>query len=449
MNGGAGEGGEGSEASAREELRFLIGAARAWLELHRDAGTFGLPSAAEAPDAFADGGDAPRPLASVVPLSPHAARDALGPEPGRDGGAFGPAAPGDVTPHPGRAYGPAAGGAYGPSQGGTYGPAAGGAYGPSQGGAYGPSQGGAYGPAAGDAYGPAAGGAYGASPGAPPAAGEGAYAHEPFVPPEPNAFTPRPGAVTPRPGAVEPSAEAPPGPPAPEGRPAFAAAPADAQSALFSIGVGGAPLRPGVALGVETPADPEARRLRLQTLASEAAGCTRCRLHAGRTKSVFARGNPLARIMFVGEGPGADEDVQGLPFVGKAGQLLDRMVAAMGLAQNEIYVANVVKCRPPQNRKPEPDEMASCMPYLAEQIALIEPEIIIALGGTAAEGILGGRVAITRARGQWRLYRATIPVMPTYHPAYLLRNPPAKREVWADLQAVLQRLGRSVPGKGA
>ncbi|MCU0680901.1 MAG: uracil-DNA glycosylase [Polyangiaceae bacterium] len=424
MNGGAGEGGEGVEASAREELRFLISAARAWLELHREAGSFGLPSGGESPDALVDSeGDAPRPLASVVPFSP---RD-YGHAPGAE--SFGPA-PSDVAP--GDASFSAGGGHA--------------AFVPPEPGAYTPRP-----------------GAYTPRPGAVSAPSSGASTPRPGAVGAPAAgFTPNPGAVgspaggfTPEPNAVDAAGEAP-SPPLPGAQPhpphsssAAGPAPGELQAALFSIGVGSTPLRAGVALGVETPADPQARLVRLQTLAAEAEGCTRCRLHTGRTKSVFARGNPRARIMFIGEGPGADEDAQGLPFVGKAGQLLDRMVAAMGLQQDEIYIANVVKCRPPQNRKPEPDEMSSCVPYLAEQIALIEPEVLIALGGTAAEGILGGRIAITRARGQWRLYRATIPVMPTYHPAYLLRNPPAKREVWADLQAVLQRLGRSVPGKGS
>jgi DNA polymerase len=179
-------------------------------------------------------------------------------------------------------------------------------------------------------------------------------------------------------------------------------------------------------------------------MAEEVKQCTKCSLHKARKQAVFARGNPDAELCFVGEGPGADEDEQGFPFVGKAGQLLDKMIAAMGFGRDEVYVCNIVKCRPPDNRKPEPDEMAACKPYLREQIEIVEPKVIVALGATAVEGLIGMGGGITRIRGQWKLYR-TIPVMPTFHPAYLLRNPASKREVWADLQAVLKQLGRSVP----
>jgi DNA polymerase len=194
-----------------------------------------------------------------------------------------------------------------------------------------------------------------------------------------------------------------------------------------------------------TERDAEARRSRLQVLETEVRSCTRCALHAGRTQTVFARGTGSSRLCFVGEGPGADEDAQGYPFVGKAGQLLDRMIAAMGLARDEVYVGNIVKCRPPNNRKPDVDEMAACMPYLAEQLELIDPEVIVALGATAVQGLLGTSEGITRMRGRWKLYRGKIPVMPTFHPAYLLRTPAAKREVWEDLQTVLRHMGRPVP----
>jgi DNA polymerase len=184
-------------------------------------------------------------------------------------------------------------------------------------------------------------------------------------------------------------------------------------------------------------------------LADEVKGCTRCVLHQARTQTVFARGNGSSGLCFVGEGPGADEDAQGFPFVGAAGQLLDRMIAAMGIERDDVYVCNIVKCRPPKNRTPEPEEMSACMPYLTEQLALVEPQVIVALGKTAVQGLFGTAEGITRIRGRWRLYQGRIAVMPTFHPAYLLRNPAAKREVWTDLQNVLKHMGRTVPGKGS
>jgi uracil-DNA glycosylase len=193
------------------------------------------------------------------------------------------------------------------------------------------------------------------------------------------------------------------------------------------------------------PVDPAERRHRLSLIAAEVIACTKCRLHEGRTQTVFARGNPDADIVFIGEGPGFEEDRQGLPFVGPAGQLLDKMIVAMGYHRDDVYVANVTKCRPPNNRKPEADEMAACMPFLQQQLDLVDPKVIVALGGTAVEGLLGTTVGITRLRGTWKLYRGRIPVMPTYHPAYLLRSPDKKREAWADLQAVMRRLGKEPP----
>jgi DNA polymerase len=191
------------------------------------------------------------------------------------------------------------------------------------------------------------------------------------------------------------------------------------------------------------------RQRRLAMLADEAQACTRCALHLERKQAVFARGTGSSGLCFVGEGPGADEDEQGFPFVGAAGQLLDRMIAAMGIERDDVYVCNIVKCRPPKNRTPEPEEMSACMPYLTEQLALVEPQVIVALGKTAVQGLFGTAEGITRVRGRWRLYQGKVAVMPTFHPAYLLRNPAAKREVWADLQLVLKHLGRVVPGKGA
>jgi DNA polymerase len=193
--------------------------------------------------------------------------------------------------------------------------------------------------------------------------------------------------------------------------------------------------------------DREASARRLEMLRVEVSTCTRCRLSETRTQTVFARGTGSSGLCFVGEGPGADEDAQGFPFVGKAGQLLDRMIEAMGFARDEVYVANIVKCRPPNNRKPEPDEVAACRPYLVEQLELLKPKAIVALGATALEGLCGISGGITRLRGTWRLYRGTVAVMPTFHPAYLLRTPSAKKEVWLDLQEVVRHLGRSIPGR--
>jgi uracil-DNA glycosylase family 4 len=178
----------------------------------------------------------------------------------------------------------------------------------------------------------------------------------------------------------------------------------------------------------------------LEAIAAEARVCTQCALHEGRHHSVFARGTGTSGVVFVGEGPGEEEDKQGLPFVGPAGQLLDRMILAMQLGRDDVYVCNIVKCRPPKNRKPEPDEMARCIPFLDRQLELLRPRVIVALGATAVQGLLGTTEGITRLRGQWKLYRGQIPVMPTFHPAYLLRTPQAKRDVWKDLQEVLRRL---------
>lgn len=167
--------------------------------------------------------------------------------------------------------------------------------------------------------------------------------------------------------------------------------------------------------------------------------CQRCGLCRGRRNIVFGTGNPEAALMFVGEAPGADEDVQGEPFVGAAGQLLTKMIAAMGFSRQDVYIANVIKCRPPQNRNPEPEEVAACEPFLKRQLAAIRPRMIVALGKFAAQSLCGERTPITRLRGNFRSYEG-IPVMPTYHPAFLLRTPEAKRQAWADLQAVLAAL---------
>lgn len=169
----------------------------------------------------------------------------------------------------------------------------------------------------------------------------------------------------------------------------------------------------------------------------------------GWNRVVFGEGDPDAKILFIGEGPGADEDKQGRPFVGRAGQLLDKQIAAMGLAREQVYIANIVKTRPPGNRVPTPDEAALCMPYLVRQIEIIAPQVIVTLGATAAKYLLDDpKIAITRARGQWRPWRG-IDVMPTFHPAYLLRQytPDNRRKVWQDLQKVMERVGLPMPPK--
>jgi DNA polymerase len=169
--------------------------------------------------------------------------------------------------------------------------------------------------------------------------------------------------------------------------------------------------------------------------------CTRCRLHQGRTQIVFGVGSPHARLMFVGEGPGADEDARGEPFVGRAGKKLDEMIASIGLKREQVYIANVVKCRPPGNREPDPEEVATCSPFLFQQIAAIRPKVIVTLGAPATRTLLDTRVGITRLRGTWHEY-AGIPVMPTFHPAYLLRAYTAenRRKVWEDIRAARARL---------
>lgn len=169
--------------------------------------------------------------------------------------------------------------------------------------------------------------------------------------------------------------------------------------------------------------------------------CRRCPLAETRHKVVFGEGDPHAKLMFIGEGPGYDEDMQGRPFVGKAGQLLDKMIVAMQFRREEVYIANVVKCRPPGNRVPSPDEAAACIGYLKRQIELIHPEVIVLLGATAVNFLLGKREGITRLRGKWLGYDG-IPVMPTFHPAFLLRQESAKRDAWADLQQVMKVFGK-------
>jgi len=190
-----------------------------------------------------------------------------------------------------------------------------------------------------------------------------------------------------------------------------------------------APHAPSVPAGGET----------LEDLATAAAGCTLCRLSEKRQTVVFGEGDAKARVMFIGEGPGAEEDRTGRPFVGQAGRLLDRMISAMGFERKEVYIANVVKCRPPGNRDPKDDEVAACAEFLDHQIDLIEPTVIVALGKPASRRLTGTSKPMGALRGRWSTYRGT-PLMPVFHPAFLLRNPKAKREVWEDLKKVLERL---------
>jgi uracil-DNA glycosylase family 4 len=213
-----------------------------------------------------------------------------------------------------------------------------------------------------------------------------------------------------------------------------ASAPAPAPAAPTTVAVSGTP---GVRDGRE-----------LQVIRDDLGACTRCKLHPTRKNIVFGVGNPAADLVFVGEAPGANEDAQGEPFVGDAGQLLTRMIAAMGWAREDVYIANILKCRPPGNRNPEPDEIAQCEPFLVRQLAALKPRVIVALGKFAAQCLLRQYdTPISALRGRFHEYQG-IRLMPTYHPAYLLRTPSAKRMVWDDLQLVmgeLERLGVKPP----
>jgi DNA polymerase len=178
----------------------------------------------------------------------------------------------------------------------------------------------------------------------------------------------------------------------------------------------------------------------LAAIRADIGDCMRCKLHTlGRTQVVFGVGSPDADLLFVGEAPGADEDVQGIPFVGRAGQLLTKIIEAIGLTRDDVYIANIIKCRPPQNRNPEPDEVATCEPFLFRQIDIIKPKIIVALGKYAAQTLLRTETPISRLRGQQFDYRGAR-LIPTFHPAYLLRNPSSKREVWEDMKLVKRLL---------
>lgn len=199
-----------------------------------------------------------------------------------------------------------------------------------------------------------------------------------------------------------------------------------------------------------TPATPAAAPITVQSsdslsaIAADLEGCKRCKLCSTRKNIVFGEGNPSAELVFVGEGPGEQEDIQGRPFVGKAGQLLDKMIEAMGLSREKVFIANVVKCRPPGNRNPEPDEIASCSPFLHRQLDQLQPKIVVALGKFAAQTLLQTDRRISEIRGNFFEYRGAR-LMPTFHPAFLLRNPESKREAWSDLQKVANELGIEIP----
>ena len=219
--------------------------------------------------------------------------------------------------------------------------------------------------------------------------------------------------------------------------PAATAAPAVAAPAAIAARDAAAPAAP-----TAPPANkPRTGQAGLQVLRDEIGDCQRCKLAPSRTNLVYGVGNPDADLVFVGEAPGADEDAQGEPFVGKAGQLLTKMIEAMGYSRSDVYICNVLKCRPPGNRNPEPDEVASCEPFLKRQLAAIRPRMIVALGKFAAQCLLRDDTPITRMRGGFRSYEG-IPLMPTLHPAYLLRDPSKKKLAWEDLKAVNAALAK-------
>ena len=199
------------------------------------------------------------------------------------------------------------------------------------------------------------------------------------------------------------------------------------------------PAGPAIAAAAPTPSPSGPEAEQLAAVCAVASTCTRCRLSEGRNKVVFGSGPAGAELMFIGEGPGAEEDKQGLPFVGRAGELLTKIVQAIDMSRDEVYIANIVKCRPPGNRDPQPDEVAACSGYLEKQIALVRPKVIVALGRIAAQSLLGTDTPIGRMRGQWYKVQG-VPTMVTYHPAALLRNPALKRPTWEDMQQVRDRL---------
>ncbi len=210
-----------------------------------------------------------------------------------------------------------------------------------------------------------------------------------------------------------------------------ASVPSDPNPAADAGEVARAPLGPDTAAILEAPS--------LDELAVIAAPCMRCRLAKSRTQVVFGAGNPNADLMFIGEAPGRDEDLQGEPFVGRAGQLLTDIIRAMKLTRQQVYIANVIKCRPPENRNPEPDELDACRPYIRQQVEMIRPKVIVTLGKFGLNSLLEQAYPISSVRGSWLEYRG-VKVMPTYHPAYLLRTPSAKKDVWNDMKKVMAEL---------
>lgn len=238
----------------------------------------------------------------------------------------------------------------------------------------------------------------------------------------------------------------------------FGPQPAVSQAALEklkSLPVLQSPKTPAAEPAREQSPSTASTKWTLETLREAALACTKCpHLVKSRTQVVFGVGNPKAELMFVGEAPGADEDIQGEPFVGRAGQLLTRIIQAMGFSREDVYIGNVLKCRPdmpagePGNRKPRPEEMRTCLPWLEEQIKLIKPRAVVALGATAVEGLLGNTESVGRLRGRWLDFNG-IPVMTTYHPAYLLRSQSntEKRKVWEDMLLVLEKLGKPISEK--
>lgn len=227
----------------------------------------------------------------------------------------------------------------------------------------------------------------------------------------------------------------------------------DAQLAIGTSSVTDSELEPDIPRKTATglpeiaAASPEQHSAALEAIRADIGECTRCPLATqGRHTIVFGEGDPNARLMFVGEGPGADEDAQGLPFVGRAGQLLNNMIAAMGLKRGEVYIANVVKCRPPGNRTPEPAEANTCMQFLWRQMDVVKPEVVVALGATAATYLMGGKASLASLRGRIHSLRGAKLIV-TYHPAYLLRDPRQKGEAWKDLQIAMKELGLKPPAK--